>query len=372
MTIPSSALPAPSSPATGVYIIAEAGVNHNADPRMALRLVEVAAAVGADAVKFQTFRTAELVSPAAPKAEYQRLTTGQDGSQFEMIRRLELDWPTHYLLQERCREVGIHFLSAPFDLPSLAFLVDDLQLDRLKIPSGEITNGPLLWRAAVSDRPIILSTGMATLGEIETALAVLACGYLGHAPSRSAFAAAYQSTAGRQCLQERVTLLHCTSEYPAPPASVNLRAMDTLAAAFGLPVGLSDHSVGIAIPIAAAARGATVVEKHFTLDRNLPGPDHAASLEPIELAEMVQSIRAVEVALGDGYKIPTETELRNRIVARKRLVALTDMAAGTLFSEANLGARRPGNGLSPMDYWQWLGRPAERAYRENQPLGEEE
>ncbi len=356
---------------TGVLIIAEAGVNHNADVQMALRMVEVAAAVGADAIKFQTFRTAELVSRSAPKADYQRATTGGEESQFEMIRRLELDWPTHHLLRDHCRERGIFFLSAPFDLPSLDFLVDDLQLERLKIPSGEITHGPLLWRAAASGRPIILSTGMASLGEVEQALAVLACGYLGHSPSMAAFEAAYHSVAGQERLRERVTLLHCTSEYPAPFASVNLRAMDTLATAFGLPVGLSDHSPGIAIPIAAVARGAVVVEKHFTLDRTLPGPDHAASLEPLELAEMVRAIRAVEVALGDGRKIPAAVELKNRAVARKQLVALTDIAAGTPFTVANLGAKRPGTGLSPMAYWQWLGRRAERDYQAEQPIGEE-
>ncbi|MBF0462083.1 MAG: N-acetylneuraminate synthase [Magnetococcales bacterium] len=360
--------PSPAS-RTRVFIIAEAGVNHNADLQQALRLVEAAAAAGADAVKFQTFKTAELVSQAAPKAEYQRLTTDEAESQFEMIRKLELDWPAHYLLRARCREVGIQFLSAPFDLTSLNFLVTDLQLNPIKIPSGEITNGPLLWRAAASGCRLILSTGMASLGEVEQALAVLACGYRGQPPSLAAFAEAYHSTEGQRLLRERVVLLHCTSEYPAPFDSINLRAMDTLASAFGLPVGLSDHSSGIVMPIAAVARGAVLIEKHFTLDRSLPGPDHAASLEPTELAEMVRAIRAVEVALGDGRKIPAQVELKNRDVVRKRLVTLTEVAAGECFSEANLGARRPGNGISPMAYWQWVGRRAERAYAADEPVG---
>lgn len=361
----------PSTPSRrGVFIIAEAGVNHNANQNMALRLVEAAAEAGADAVKFQTFKASELVSQTAPKADYQKLTTGIDESQFEMVRKLELDWPTHRLLAARCREVGVMFLSAPFDLPSLDFLVNDIQLATLKIPSGEITNAPLLLRAAASGRRIILSTGMATLGEVEQALAVLACGYRHHPPSAASFLEAYHSQEGRQLLRERVTLLHCTSEYPAPFSSVNLRAMDTLAHAFGLPVGLSDHSEGIVIPIAAAARGAVVLEKHFTLDRNLPGPDHQASLEPAQLAEMVQGVRAVALALGDGCKIAADAELKNRAVVRKSLVALTPIAQGTPFTEVNLGTKRPGNGISPMAYWQWLGRQAEKNYLVDQPIGE--
>lgn len=355
---------------SGVFLIAEAGVNHNADLSMALRMVEEAAAFGADAIKFQTFKASELVSWGAPKAAYQRLTTAESESQFEMIQRLELDWPSHRLVQDRCQAVGIHFLSAPFDLPSLDFLVDDLAVESIKIPSGEMTNGPLLWRAAASGRRIILSTGMGTLGEVEQALMVLAAGYLGCAPSDGL--AAYCSAAGQQRLRDRVVLLHCTSAYPAPFDSVNLRAMDTLSAAFGLPVGLSDHSVGIAMPIAAVARGAVVVEKHFTLDRSLPGPDHMASLEPVEWAALVQGVRAVEAALGDGRKMPAEAELNTRAVARKRLVATKEIGVGERLTEANMGARRPGNGVSPMDYWRWLGRRADRAYGVDDPIGEGE
>lgn len=355
-----------------VWIIAEAGVNHNADAEMALCMVETAAQAGADAVKFQTFKTEELVSRTAPKADYQKKTTGSDESQFEMVRKLELDWPTHHRLASRCREVGIAFLSAPFDLTSLAFLVHDMQLATLKIPSGEITNGPLLWRAASSGRRIILSTGMADLREIEQALAVLACGYCQKPASDAAFLAAYHSPEGREYLQDNVTLLHCTTAYPTPFESVNLRAMDTLAATFALPVGLSDHSPGISMPIAAAARGAVVVEKHFTLDRTLPGPDHRASLEPTQLKEMVTGIRAVERALGDGCKVADLAEWKNRDVARKSLVALIPIHKGTRFTEANLGSKRPGTGISPMNYWMWLGRKATRDYSPDQPIHEDE
>ena len=361
---------APPPPAA-VSIIAEAGVNHNGDPQLALRLVDVAAEVGANAIKFQTFTSTELVSHSAPKADYQRLNTATTESQWAMLRTLELDWPSHHLLLARCQAVGIQFLSAPFDRPSLDFLLDDLQLAQIKIPSGEITNGPLLWRAGASGRRIILSTGMATLAEVEQALAVLACGYLRHPPSTAAFEAAYRSAAGQHRLRESVVLLHCTSEYPTPFDSVNLRAMDTLASAFGLPVGLSDHSPGTAVAIAAVARGAVVVEKHVTLDRTLPGPDHGASLEPLELAAMVDGIRAVELALGDGRKMAAAVELKNRPVVRKRLVALTEIAPGTPFTEANLGAKRPGDGLSPMEYWRWLGRRAGRAYQKDQPIVDE-
>ena len=359
----------PSSTQPATFIIAEAGVNHNAELDMALRLVEVAAQAGANAVKFQTFTAAELVSVHAPKADYQKNTTSNDESQFDMIRKLELDHPTHQRLAQQCQQCGIEFLSAPFDLLSLDFLLDEMQLTTLKIPSGEISNAPLLYRAASRGVQIILSTGMATLGEVEQALAVLAAGYLNRSPSDATFRAAYACPEGQQQLRQKVTLLHCTSEYPAPFDSINLRAMETLGSAFVLPVGLSDHSAGITIPIAAVARGAVLIEKHFTLDRSLPGPDHHASLDPAQLTEMVSAIRSVEMALGDGCKIPAVSELKNRDVVRKRLVALTDIPRGTTFSETNLGMKRPGNGRSPMEYWQWLGRRAKVDYQAGEPIG---
>ncbi len=353
-------------------IIAEAGVNHNGDRQRALQLIDAAAAAGADAVKFQTFRSDELVSRSAAKARYQQLTTGSAESQWQMLRRLELDAESHFILQAHCHARGIAFLSTPFDLPSLSFLCATLQLTTIKISSGEITNGPLLWQAARYGRRIILSTGMADLAEVEQALAVLACGYLQHPPSASAFAASWQSAAGRQQLADKVILLHCTSEYPAPDHSINLRAMDRLRQTFALPVGLSDHSQGIAVAIAAAARGACVVEKHFTLDRSLPGPDHQASLEPEQLAAMVQAIRTVEQALGDGEKRATAEELPNRALVRKRLVALRQIDKGEPFTAENMGCKRPGEGISPMDYWWWLGRRASRSYQVEQPLAETE
>lgn len=353
---------------TRTLIIAEAGVNHNGSEDLALQLVEAAARAGADAVKFQTFTAAEIVTRAAAKAEYQQRTTGTSESQFEMIRRLELDEAAHRALIERCRQRGIAFLSTPFDVPSVGLLTG-LGLDTVKIPSGELTNPLLLLSAAQAGCKVIVSTGMATLTEVEKALGALAYGYLGgNRPGPTAFAAAWASPQGRAALAGRVTLLHCTTEYPASFDSVNLRAMDTLRRAFGLPVGLSDHTTGIAIPTAAAALGAAVVEKHFTLDRTLPGPDHAASLEPDELAAMVQAIRAVEAALGDGIKVPAAIEAKNMAVVRKCLVARVAVRAGTPFDADTLTVKRAGGGLAAELYWDWLGRPANRDYADDEPI----
>jgi len=353
------------------YIIAEAGVNHNGSLERAIALVDAAAEAGADAVKFQTFRADKLVSRAAPKAGYQIANTGTDESQHEMIRKLELDEAAHRRLMQHCRSRGIAFLSTPFDLESLAMLVSRFDLSRIKLASGEITNAPLLLVAARSGKPVILSTGMSDLGDVEDALAVLAFGYTcgDAAPSLAAFAAAYCSDAGQSALPDKVTLLHCTTEYPAPLAEVNLRAMETLRQAFGLPVGYSDHTAGIAIAIAAAALGATVIEKHFTLDRNLPGPDHQASLEPEELQQMVRSIRDVEAALGSPVKQPAPAELGNRTVARKSLVAARPVGKGERFSADSLTVKRPGGGISPMRYWEWLGKTAERDYQADDQVG---
>jgi len=340
------------------FIIAEAGVNHNGSPDMALRLVDVAAEAGANAVKFQTFRAEQMVSRHAPKAEYQTRTTASTESQFEMIRRLELSETDHEALIAHAKSRKIAFLSTPFDVPSLDLLTRRFGLETIKIPSGEITNAPLLLAIARSARRTILSTGMSTLGEVEAALGVLAFGFSESAsatPGREAFVRAFASAAGQQNLRDRVTLLHCTTEYPAPFDEVNLRAMDTLAAAFALPVGYSDHTPGIHIAVAAVARGARVIEKHYTLDRNLPGPDHMASLEPDELRQMVSAIRDVELALGDGVKQPSPSEWKNRDVARKSLVAARAIAAGETFSAENVACKRPGTGRSPMDYWSVLG-----------------
>ena len=353
-----------------VTIIAEAGVNHNGDAKMARGLIDVAADAGADAVKFQTFKAGLLATATAPKADYQNATTGAAETQLSMLERLELPAAWHRGLVDHCRDKGLDFLSTPFDHQSLAFLVEDLGLRTLKMASGEITNGPLLLQAGQSGCDIILSTGMSTLQEVEDALAVLAFGFTDPqgTPSRQAFRAAFASAAGRAALSDKVVVLHCTTEYPAPAQDTNLAAMATLADAFALRVGLSDHTEGIAVPIAAAALGAHVIEKHFTLDRALPGPDHKASLEPGELTAMIAGVRAVEEALGDGVKGPRPSEMKNMDIARKSLVALRPLRAGEPFGTDTLGAKRPGSGVSPMDYWDWLGRPAPRDFAADETL----
>ncbi len=354
------------------FIIAEAGVNHNGSLDLALRLVDAAAEAGADAVKFQTFRAERVIAAHAPKCGYQNATTAAADSQLEMVRRLELAPALHHPIAARCAERGITFLSTGFDQPSLRFLAEDLDLPVLKVPSGEITNGPLLLAIARYRKPMVVSTGMSTLGEVETALGVLAFGLLGRSGpcSADAFRDAFAGAEGRAALAGTVTLLHCTSEYPAAYAEINLAAMDTMRRAFGLPVGLSDHSVGIAVPIAATALGAAMIEKHFTLDRGMDGPDHQASIEPGELAAMVAGIRAAEAALGQPVKAPTAAEWRNRPIVRRSLVAARAIAAGEVFTADNVDAKRPGTGISPMRTWELLGRTASRAYRQDELIGE--
>lgn len=346
-----------------VYIIAEAGVNHNGCLDTAIQLVDAAVAAGANAVKFQTFKAEKLVTQAAAKADYQKHSTGENENQLDMLRKLELKYEFHFQLRDYCRQQGIEFLSTAFDPGSLAFLVNDIGLEKLKIPSGEITNGPFLLQHAQTGRDIILSTGMATLAEVEIALGVLAFGYLDwDKPNLLRFQQAYGSEEGQAFLKQKVTLLHCTSEYPSPLQHVNLRAMDTLKSAFDLEVGYSDHTEGLTVPIAAAARGAVLIEKHFTLDRSQKGPDHAVSLEPAELKQMVAAIRAVEMALGTGIKMPQPAELQNRNVARKSLIAATKISPGEAFSAENLTCKRPGTGLSPMEYWRLLGNTSHRTF----------
>lgn len=353
---------------SGILVIAEAGVNHNGSLDMARRLVDAAADAGADAVKFQTFRAERLVTRDAPKARYQQRSTGDDGGQFDMIRALELGEEEHVALAAHCAGRGIEFLSTPFDSESLRLLVGRLGMRTIKVSSGDITNAPFLLDIARAAEDVILSTGMSTLADVEAALGVLAFGFTqaaDAAPSRAAFEHAYASPAGREALAGRVSLLHCTTEYPAPIDEVNLLAMDTMAGAFGLEVGYSDHTEGIHVPVAAVALGATIIEKHFTLDRNLPGPDHKASLEPGELAAMVAAIRDVERALGDGVKRPTAAEWKNREVARKSLVAARAIAAGEKLA---LACKRPGTGLSPFEYWAVQERVAGRDYGEDEAI----
>lgn len=315
-----------------VFIIAEAGVNHNGSLDLAFQLIDAAKASGADAVKFQTFRAARLATASAHKAPYQQRTTAISESQFDMLQRLELNGAAHQHLVDYCRQLGIQFLSSPFDTES-ADLLASMNVPLYKIPSGEITNLPFLQHLAHKGKPLILSTGMSTLGEVEEAVWVV-------------------QAAG--CTE--LTLLHCVTEYPAPYAEVNLRAMQTLKAAFGLPVGYSDHTPGIDISIAAVALGAEVIEKHFTLHRSLPGPDHAASLEPVELQQMVAGIRHVEAALGTGIKVPAPCELPNLHVARKSVVAARSLPTGHKLATGDLDIKRPGNGLAPKILPALLGR----------------
>lgn len=328
-------------------VIAEAGVNHNGSIELAYRLIDVAAAAGADYVKFQTFRAEALATRTAPKATYQQATTGSGETQFAMLKRLELPLEAFADLAAYSAKSGVGFMSTPFDLEAANFL-DRIGMATFKVSSGDLTNTPLLRALGAKGKPIILSSGMATIGEVEQAVQTL-------------------ESAGVAI--KDITLLHCTTEYPAPAEEVNLRAMETLRTAFpGATIGYSDHTQGIEIPIAATALGAQVIEKHFTLDRSMDGPDHTASLEPAELAAMVNAIRRVSTALGDGRKRPTASELPNRAVARKSIVATRQIAKGETLTADNLAVRRPGNGLSPTRWDEIIGTAATRDYAQDEPL----
>ena len=323
-----------------VIIIAEAGVNHNGDYDRAVAMIHAAKAAGADYVKFQTAVPELVISSVAPKAEYQKETTGAEESQLEMCRKIHLRLEDYAPLAEICREVGIGFMSTPFDLVSIDCLAP-LGMDYWKIPSGEITNLPYLRKIARKGGKVILSTGMSELCEVEAALEVLEDNGIGRAD---------------------VALLHCNTQYPTPMCDVNLRAMEQLAALHPGAVGYSDHTVGIEVPVAAVAMGAHIIEKHFTLDRNLPGPDHKASLEPAELASMVSAIRNIELAIGSGEKHVSDSERPNIVVARKSIVAATDIRKGDLLTEENITVKRPGNGISPMKWDSVLGTAAIRDF----------
>lgn len=325
---------------THTLVIAEAGVNHNGDLDLARQLIDVAADAGADLVKFQTFSASRQATRNARKADYQALATDAAETQHDMLQRLELSEDAHRMLIAHCATRGIGFFSTGFDIECIDLLVS-LGLDRFKIPSGEITNLPYLRHVGRLRKPVILSTGMATLGEIDAAITVL-------------------ELAGTP--REQITVLHCNTDYPTPMQEVNLRAMCTMGQVLGVQVGYSDHTTGIEVPIAAVALGASMIEKHFTLSRQMPGPDHQASLEPDELKAMVSAIRNIERALGDGVKRPTPGELKNRPIARKSLVALQAIAAGERFSIDNITAKRPGTGISPMRWDEVIGRPAPRAF----------
>jgi N-acetylneuraminate synthase len=354
-----------------VVVIAEAGVNHDGSLQTALDLVDAAAEVGADVVKFQTFKAAELASTLAPKPAYQIRRTGNEESQLEMLRRLELSVEAHRAIIARCAEKRIGFLSSVFDHNSLTLLADEFRLQDLKFGSGELTNAPLLLAAARTGCRLILSTGMGTLAEVEEALSVIAFGFtagINATPRPTAFAATLTQPATWDALRSRVILLHCTTDYPAAPIDVNLRAMETMRNAFGLKVGYSDHTEGTAISIAAVAQGAVMIEKHLTLDRTSPGPDHAASLEPSEFRDLVRAIRDVQAAMGNGIKKPSEAEGANRVVTRKSLVAACAVSKGQKFTAENVAVKRPGSGRTPTQYWSTIGTPADRDYAAGEPL----
>jgi N,N'-diacetyllegionaminate synthase len=325
-----------------VLIIAEAGVNHNGDINIAKKLVDAAAQIGVDIIKFQTFCPEQMVSKRAVKAEYQKKQANKEESQLDMLRNLMLQPADYRELAGYCAARGVAFLSTPFDLASIDFLLT-LDMQFWKIPSGEITNLPYLIKIAQTGKPVVLSSGMSTMDEIHHAIGVMR-----------------KNGAGK------ITVLHCNTEYPTPFEDVNLRAMETIRKELDIEVGYSDHTLGIEVPIAAAALGATVIEKHFTLDKNMEGPDHKASLEPDELAAMVKSIRNIEKAMGEGIKAPSPSEKKNIAIARKSIVAKRDIRAGETFSEDNIAAKRPGNGISPMKWFEVIGQKAKREFMEDE------
>lgn len=327
-------------------IIAEAGVNHNGDIELAKQLINVAAEAKADIVKFQTFKSEKCISRNAQKAKYQLGTTNAQESQLDMVKKLELDKKSHEILINYCKSKNIEFLSTPFDLESIE-LLDKFGLKIFKIPSGEITNLPYLRKIGQLNKQVILSTGMANLGEIESALNIL-------------------TKYGTQ--RKNITILHCNTEYPTPFCDVNLKAMQTIKKAFKVKVGYSDHTLGIHIPIAAVAMGACVIEKHFTLDRNMEGPDHKASLEPNELATMVNAIRDIEISLGNGIKKASKSEMKNKNIARKSIVAIQPIKKGEILDEKNLYVKRPGGGISPMEWDKVIGKRAIRDFDIDEPI----
>lgn len=357
---------------TKTYIIAEAGVNHNGSLELAKELVFVAKEAGADAVKFQTFKAENLVTKKAQQANYQAENLGEMTSQYAMLKKLELTFDEFVELHAFCEEHNIAFLSTPFDFESVDFLLDKLAIATVKIPSGELTNAPFIHYIATRQRPIILSTGMATIEEIHEALAFIAYGlaYPQETVRVEKVRGFYKTSTAKELLQKYVVVLHCTTEYPAPAHSINLKAMNEMREIFEVPVGFSDHSEGIIIPIGAVAMGATVIEKHFTLDKKMEGPDHVASLDPEELKAMVRGIREIEGALGDGVKKPTAIELQNRQPARKSLVAKKAIRAGEVFSHMNLTVKRPGNGIAPSNYWAYIGKTATKNYAEDAMINE--
>ncbi len=371
------------------YIIAEAGVNHNGSLELAKQLVDVAAAAGADAIKFQTFKAENLVNVHAPQAEYQTANIGKIESQFEMLKRLELKHEMHFEIASYCKEKDIVFLSTPFDKESLDFLINNFDMPFIKIGSGEVTNAPFLLEIARTGKDVILSTGMSTLKEVKEALSVLSFGYyscVNDVPSIEAFKTAFETNEAQKQLKEKVKILHCSTEYPCPLSDVNLNAMLTMEGELGLDVGYSDHTAGIDVSLAAVTIGAKIIEKHFTLDKTMEGPDHKASLEPDELKELVRevkriadldakkkreylkSINDIDLILGDGIKAPSSSELKNISIARKSIIAKKNIASGEIFSKDNICVKRPGSGLSPLHYWSILGEKSSKYYNADEVI----
>ncbi|MEK4248258.1 N-acetylneuraminate synthase [Paenibacillus sp. FSL W7-1287] len=353
------------------YIIAEAGVNHNGSLELAQELALVAKQAGADAVKFQTFKAEKLVTKKAVQANYQIHNLGEATSQFTMLKNLELSFEEFTKLKDYCAAIGIEFLSTPFDYESVDFLVRETKMPSIKISSSEITNLPFIYYIAIYKKPIIISTGMATIEEIDDALAYIAYGLAGKKEMGEEHVDNfYQSNEAKLLLNKYVTILHCTTEYPAPFDTINLKAMEQLRSLFNVKIGLSDHSEGIAVPIAAVALGAEVIEKHFTLDKKMHGPDHVASLAPDELKNMINHIREIEQALGHGTKRPSDIELLNRAAVRKSIVASSNIAQGEVFTKDNLTIKRPGTGMNPSLYWGLIGKKATKPYYEDELIDE--
>lgn len=346
-------------------VIAEAGVNHNGKLDLAIDLIDCALEAKADVVKFQLFDPKKLVNNFAPKANYQIDATGAKETQLQMLSKLALTQQEFRAISRHCEESGLVFLATAFDEASLDFLIDELGQKMIKVPSGDLTNGPLLLIHARKGLKMLVSTGMATLGEIEAALGVIAFGLLEASarPSIEAFQESFRSDEGQAVLRHKVTLLHCTTEYPTPPNEVNISAMSTLASAFKLDIGFSDHSEGNVASCVAVALGAKVLEKHFTIDKQMDGPDHKASLSPGELSEYVEAINETSLVMGHGRKIVTDSESKNKIAARRSLVAARDILRGEVLDADAISIQRPGGGIAPMNYWEMLGAHSKRNYK---------
>lgn len=355
-----------------VFIIAEAGVNHNGSLFLAKKLVDEAKKAGVDAIKFQTFKAENIVTKKAIQADYQKKNSGEITSQYCMLKKLELSFEDFKILKEYCDEKEILFLSTPFDFESVDFLVDELKMSLVKISSGDLTNLPLLHHVAKKRKKIIISTGMATIEEIHDALAFIAFGlkYTDEEVVYDKVYRFYNSQEAKKILKKYVSILHCTTEYPTPVDSINLNAINMMRDIFKLDIGFSDHSIGINIPVAAVAMGAVIIEKHFTLDKNLQGPDHVASLSSGELKEMVRAIRDVEMAKGEYVKKPVSIEIKNKNIARKSLIANTDILEGEEFTLKNLAIKRPGGGISPKEYWHYLNKKSKKNYRQDEYIDE--